>query len=213
MTTETMTLTQALSELKILDKRISYEITSGVFCGCKKHVDAKFQGVSIEDAKKNMRAAYDKTTNLIARRTAIKKALTQANATTEVTVAGKTMTIAEAIFMKSGIDMQKLFLKSMATQYENNVRTADNFNGIKLTEACDRYIGSLYGNEASSENRAAEIDDVRTRFIENQTMEVFSGFPIKEVIENMKDEIDSFEANVDSAITIANSTKTITIEY
>lgn len=40
MTTETMTITKALSELKILDKRISDEICESQFCACQQTFSA-----------------------------------------------------------------------------------------------------------------------------------------------------------------------------
>lgn len=214
MTTEKMTLTQALATLKVIDKRTQFEIDHGLYCGTKKHADTVFNGMPVEDAKKAMLATYDKVTSLINRRHAIKKALTQANAETKITVAGKTMTIAEAIYLKSAIRINKEFLKAMVTSYNLSVAAAHNNNDIALSNACDKYIQSLFGNTTdTTNNSSAVIAEARAKFIESQTSEVFSGFPIADVIEQMKDSIDAFEADVDAAITVANSTTTITIEY
>lgn len=98
MTKETMTITKALSELKLLDKRISDEICKTQFCAANKHFQRTLNGKSITDAKKDMLSVYNKITDLINRRNGIKKALTLANATTSVTINGQKMSIAEAIY-------------------------------------------------------------------------------------------------------------------
>ena len=215
MTTEKMTLTQALSELKIISNRLHYEIENATFCGVKKHMDTNVKGVSVDEAKKSMQASFDKVTNLINRQEAIKKALTKANAETSIVVAGKPMMIAEALYLKKGLDGRKELLKRLVNQYNSAVKTANSDN-IAIASACAQYVQNVYGKDSttpSSPDRAAEIEAFRKQFLENQSSEIFSGFDIKETIEKMKDEIDAFEANVDSAITIANSTTVITIEY
>lgn len=76
MTNEKMTIHQALCELKILDKRIPTLIKDARFVVENKHSNTKINGVSIEEAKNDFKASYDKITDLIKRRKAIKRAVT-----------------------------------------------------------------------------------------------------------------------------------------
>lgn len=52
MTTERMTVHEALAELKMLDKRITDKINRNSFCYAVKHNADKINGLSIEDMKR-----------------------------------------------------------------------------------------------------------------------------------------------------------------
>lgn len=213
MTKETMTITKALSELKILDKRIESEICDTQFCAANKHFQRTLNGKLIADAKKEMQSAYDKITALIDRRNAIKKALTLANATATVTVNDKKMTVAEAIYFKtSGISLEKNLLNEMSSQYDLVTSTLFKNNGDKLAKECEQYITNTFGTKETRTDNA-EIEAARQSYIESNTYDIVEGFDIKKAIETLKDKIDKFEAEVDAAITVANATTEIIIEY
>ena len=92
-----MSLHRALSELKTLDKRIHKQIDDSKFVGVK-HKNKKVN--LFQDEKEFIREAkadYQSIIDLITRKQKIKKAIVEANANTKVTVAGKEMTIADAI--------------------------------------------------------------------------------------------------------------------
>lgn len=213
MTTEKMTITKALSELKLLDKRISDDICEAQFCAANKHFQRTLNGKSIDTAKKEMQSVYDKITSLINRRNAIKKALTLANATTTVTIGEQTMTIAEAIYFKTqGIENDKLLLSTMSEQYNRVVYILNQNNGDKLSKECEQYITNTFGTkETRTDNE--EIEKARQSYIESNTYDIIEGVDTKKTIESLKGKIDKFEAEVDAAITVANATTEITIEY
>lgn len=100
MTTETMTIHKALCELKTLDSRIKKAIEGSVFVFANKHSNAKVSGKTISAYSDEVKSAYQSACDLIARRDAIKRAVTLSNATTKVTIGGQEYTIAEAIEMK-----------------------------------------------------------------------------------------------------------------
>lgn len=109
MTTEKMNVHKALAELKILDDRIIKAINSVEACISNKHSNTKVKGVDIKVYTGVMKSSYDKATDLIKRREAIKRAVVLSNAVTKVTVADKEYTVAEAIEMKNhGMDFKKL---------------------------------------------------------------------------------------------------------
>lgn len=213
MTTETMTITKALSELKILNKRIRDEITSAIFCDANKHVMRTIRGKSIATAQAEMQGNYDKITSLINRNNAIKKAVTKANASTIVNIGGEQMTIAEAIYMKNeGIDNLKTLLATMSVQYARAQDTIQRNNGDNLTKACEDYIVKLFG---AGENKSVSLDIevAKSKYIEENTFDLIEGVDTAKAIETLKNKIDTFEAEVDAAITVANATTTIEISY
>lgn len=101
MTTETMTIHKALCELKTLDSRIKKAIEGSVFVFANKHSNAKVPGKTISAYSDEVKSAYQSACDLVARRDAIKRAVTLSNATTKVTIGGQEYTIAEAIEMKT----------------------------------------------------------------------------------------------------------------
>lgn len=94
MTTEKMTIYKALAELKIIDSRIEKAITNGTFCLANKHSDEKEKGVPLKECERSMQGDYDKSTDLINSRNAIKRAVVLSNAVTTANVGSDTYTIA-----------------------------------------------------------------------------------------------------------------------
>lgn len=213
MTTEKMTITKALSELKLLDKRISDEICDAKFCAANKHFQRTLDGKPVDTVKKEMQSAYDKITALIDRRNAIKKALPLANATTLVTIGEQKMTVAEAIYFKTqGIENDKLLLSAMSEQYNRTLNILNQNNGDKLSKECEQFITNTFGTKETRTD-TAEIDKMRQSYINDNTYDIVEGINVKETIEKLKNKIDKFEAEVDAAITVANATTEIEIEY
>lgn len=213
MTNEKMTITKALSEMKILDKRINEEISGACFCTHNKHIMKTCNGKPIATTKAEMTGVYDKITNMIARLNAIKKAVTQANATVKIKINDTEMTIAEAIYYKTtGVIKEKMLVNAISNQYQRSVNTINQNNGDNLTKACEDYITKLFG---SKENRTetSDVETVKTKYIEENTLDLIEGYDTKKIIENLKDKIDNFEAEVDAAITVANATTEIEISY
>ena len=213
MNTETMTITKALSELKLLSKRIDSEIPNSKFCTVNRHSLRNVNGKPIETAKKEMQGSYDTIVSLIARNNAIKKAVTKANALTEITVNGEKMTIAEAIYYKkTGIDYEKELLTTLSIQYDQAVNVLNRENGEKLSKSCEEYLTKMFGTKEVRTD-PNEIKQVQDEYMTGNTVDLIEGIDVKKAIETLKNKIDAFEAEIDAQITIANSTTTITIEY
>ena len=119
MTKETMSVHKALSELKIMENRITNAIGTGTYCIENKHSNEKIKGVLIDDYKKVMQGNYDKATDLIKRYNAIKKAVVLSNAKTTVMIGEKEYTVAEAIYMNNhGVQFDELLLLELRQQYQ-----------------------------------------------------------------------------------------------
>lgn len=214
-TTQTMTVTEALSELKILDKRIDDAIRNGLFCTTATTSTAKISGKSREEAIATMQGDYDRICSLISRNNAIKAALTESNAKTTIDIDGKTYTIAEAIYHKTvGIEMKKKFAKALADQYKNCIATIDRNNGDNLLRKCEDHIIELYGGKDVVSNMSVDtINAAREAFKANNSLELVQGVDVKRKIEELNDEIAAFESKVDAAITIKNATTSITFSF
>ena len=213
MTRETMTIHKALTELKILDGRIKKEIQSGSYCAANKHSNVKINGIQIEDFKKAAQGTYDKVSDLINRRKAIKKAVVLSNAKTTVKIADAEYTVAEAIEMKNhGIEFEALLINAMDSQYRQAQAEVNRQNGNNLEERADQYVTAIYGQKEGKTN-SADIEKVRKDFLEANSYEIIDPINIPEKVDTLRQKIDAFMAEVDSALSVSNALTEITIEY
>lgn len=212
-TIETMTVHKALAELKLLDNRIVKAISEGCFCIENKHSNEKINGVSVEEFEKTMQGDYDKATDHINRRKAIKKAVVASNAITKVKVADTEYTVAEAIEMKNhGVEMETMLVNVMRRQYNNAQAEIKRQNGKDLEARADSYVTAIYGSKEGKAN-TDDIEKVRKDFLEANSYELLDPINVLGKIENMEKRINDFMAEVDAALSVSNALTDITIEY
>ena len=217
MTKETMTVHKALAELKILDARI-FNATSGItFVAAKKVSDKKIGGVLVETLKKDMKSDYQSVTDLIARRTAIKRAVVLSNAKAKVVIGGETYTVAEAIEMKNhGLMAKRDLLDVMVRQYEKARAEVAKHEGEWIEAKAEQYIMNFLQSqpkEAKTTKDSEVVKRLREEYIANNTYELVDPLDIGNEIKVLSDWIDAFTADVDSQLSVSNATTTITVEY
>ena len=213
MTTEKMTIHKALAELKLLDSRIEKAIAEGIYCVANKHSNDKIGGIPINEYIKVMQGGYDKATDLINRRKAIKRAVVLSNAVTKVSVAGVEYTVAEAIEMKNhGVDFEKLLMNTMQKHYNMAQMQIKQENGKDLEERAEQYVAAIYGQKEGKAN-TADIEKVKNDFLTANQYELVDPLHVFDKIENLEKKINDFMAEVDSALSVSNALTEITIEY
>jgi len=213
MTTEKMTIHKALCELKTLESRIQKGINDCVFVFANKHANIKVSGMSVGEYSNEVKSKYQSVSDLIARRDAIKRAVTLSNATTKVTIGGKEYTVAEAIEMKNhGIPLKQLLLKKLDNDNRKARHLSDENNGQLLELRADEYIKSLYGN-VDMKGASDEIKKTRADFVTAQTMEIIDPIGVTAEMERLDAEINGFTVEIDSALSVSNALTEITVEY
>lgn len=213
MTTEKMTVHKALCELKTLDSRIQKAIGESVFVFANKHSNNKVSGMGIGEYSAEIKAKYQSVCDLLARRDAIKRAVTLSNASVKVTIGGKEYTVAEAIEMKNhGIPREQMLLKKLDGDNKKARRLSDENNGEILEMRADEYVKSLYGN-VDMKGASEEIKKVRADFISAQTMEIVDPIGIASEMERLDEEITTFVVEIDSALSVSNALTELEISY
>ena len=213
MTTEKMTIHEALSELKVIGKRISNEIDGTVFVMTNKHSNTKIGGKSLDEVKDNIKSKYQKIMDLIRRRDSIKKAIVQSNATTMVNISGQDMTVAEAIeYKNSGIAFKEEFLSYLSIQYDKAITTINHNNGDTIEAKADDYVIKMYGNKDSGIANDV-IETAKKNYIENNSLDMIDPLNVSKIITDLHDEINRFRTKVDSALSVSNATTMIEISY
>lgn len=209
---EKMTVHEALAELKVLDARIQKKIGDTTFVVSNKHSNTRIAGATLQEFSLAAQAEYNSIRTLINRRNAIKRAVTRSNAIQTVQIAGKEYTIAEAIEMKNhGLENLGQLKYHLETQLAKAQREADKENST-LSNRVEQYISSICPG-TDKKNLSEEIMKLQAEFIINQTTELVDPLKVASKIDELNNQIDTYLAKVDSALSVSNALTEIEIEY
>ncbi len=210
-----MTVHEALSELKVLGSRIEKEVASNAYILCNKHANTKIDGVTIADANEQMKASLQRVTDLINRRNAIKRAITISNATTNVTLSKDngstiTMTVAELIeYRNVGITYLEKLLNTLSTQYNAVISNVKRHNDSICSDA-DRYVTQLFGNKDGLSEDV--IENTRKAYIDANTYDTLDPNKVLAKISELQAELDFYNTKVDAALSTSNAITVIEFE-
>lgn len=217
MTNEKMTVHKALAELKTMDDRISKAIRSTTYVLAVKHSAEKINGVKVNDFKDQMRSGYQKVTDLIKRRDAMKRAVVLSNATTKVKIGDTEYTVAEAIEMKNhGMDFRSELLRVMSNEYTNAQNELARNGGEAIEKKAEQYVLAVIAAQPKDSKMSVDSDAMkalRQTYIENNTYDLVDPMGIAKVMETLDTEINEFNAEVDAALSVSNALTIIEFEY
>ena len=217
MTKETMTVHKALAELKTIDDRIAKAINEGVYVLANKHSNEKINGASITDFKNQMKAHHNKVSDLMNRRNAIKRAVVLSNAQTKIVVDGKEMTIAEAIDAKNhSMQLQTKYITMLSAQLRRAQDTIAMNSGEPLERKAEQHVLAVIQAQPKDSKMAVDSDvmkNLRKAYIENNTYDLIDPLEVAKLIDVMAKEIDAFNVEIDSALSVSNALTIIEIEY
>jgi hypothetical protein len=207
----TIIVAQALKDLKTLDSKIKRAVNEGMFVGVQVGNKPINDHIAIDTFNKNAQSSFQSVSDLISYRDKLKAAIVQSNATTKLTVAGVEMLRCDAIEKKESIQYKKDFLTKLRQQYAHAVQRvqAENMNAQAKAE---KQIETTYGkaDQRKSDDAQAIMAQMKA-FMDYNGAKLVDPLQIKEVIDNMTQEIEDFEADVDVALSISNATTTIEV--
>ncbi len=213
MNEKTMNVHQALAELKLLDKRIQDAIRNPVWVIPNEHGNTVINGVKLVNVIDEMRANFQKVTDLIAYRDALKRAVVQSNAVTKVTIAGVEYTVAEAIDAKNhGMAALIALRNRMLHDYEQARSTAEIQNGSRLEGRASEFIRSMTG-QTVTKDMTEEMRRMRDDFITAHTTELIDPIGVRKVAADLDETITAFTAEVDAVLSTSNSLTEITVRW
>lgn len=204
-----MTIHRGLAELKLIDARIEKQTAElnpvGIYQDGK-----KIGGIfSLDEFGKDAQSKYDSVTDLIARKHAIKSAIVAANASTDVTVGGKTMKIADAISFKASIPVKKALLNKLrsslnsATSNLNRANEQVQINAKQLLEAA-------VGKDTSKVDETT-IASIQGPYIKANEAHLADPLKVSEKIAALEKEIGDFETELDASLSEINATTFIEV--
>lgn len=209
MNTKKLSVNRALIELKTVEDRITNAIGRAVFVVANKDTNKVIGGKTLDEVKTQTKANLDSVQGLIAYRDALKKAIVMSNASTNVEVANKVMTVAEAIEKKSSIEYQKVLLQEMATQLSRAKREVEN-QKAKAENGLETFLKASLGDEGAKD--AALVESLTKQYFAQREYSLVSGFDVEKLYNEMSDELSAFEADVDGALTDCNSLTVIEVQ-
>lgn len=211
MTTEKMTIHRALAEKKMLDKKRNEALLTTVFVTHSTKGADSVGGIKKDKMSENICSDYQQIMDWERRSNAIYKAVTDSNAVTQVTIAGETMTVAQAIGMKNyAVVFLQDMLHVMSEQYANAQVKVANSNAT-LEERANKRITAAFG--AVTSNNADDVEQTKQSFINSETAVLIDPLNIGEKISALRDRIDAFMSEVDAVLSESNAVTTIEITY
>lgn len=207
-----ITVTEALKELKLYNSRIYKAIADAEFVGAaKKNSDLighKKKSTYEDDAN----SSYDSIMAMIENRDALKSAIVNSNAITQVEIGGITMTVAAAIEKKASIEYDKSFLRAMKEQFYSAVSTVAREN-TKVDNQCDKLIETQLSGDNKQKLDKVDIEAFTAPYRKQREFAIVDPLNIEKKIAELESRIDVFEAEVDTKLNVSNALTTIEIDF
>lgn len=193
-----MSITQALPELKLLEKRIS-KVSDTIPSWCK--VATNGAPVDKEKHKRETEAYLQSFTDLMKRRDAIKRAIILSNAVSNVRIGQWEGTVAEAIEYKTSIRMKRSLLEGMKMSLQLRRGEHEQLKA-QVDGRLERLLQSELGKDVKTNPET--ITALTNSFRENNKVELVDPLDLAARVSTLEEELDAFETNVDWVLSESN---------
>ena len=204
-----ISITKALRELKTLDARILKKINETTFAASKKPKENIRGFKTVEGFEKEAKESIQSIKDLMDRRKKNKKSIVESNATTIVEVSGVKMTVADAIERKNFIEIEKILLRKMNTDYAQSQEKVEVNNEI-AQDRLDTQLNNMISKDGKTDLTA--VEGYKKLFWESEETKLIDPIHVKEIATKMALDIESFEDDVDVALSEINARTLITIK-
>ena len=202
--TRKISITEALTELKLYDQKINKALSNVDFIGCKKKSADKVGSFKTENFVANAKAEYQSVSDLIENRHKLKKAIVDSNANTIVEIGGKKYTVAAAIEYKTSIMYDKMKLQTMKSQWNAATNIIQKENN-RVDAQVDKMLETFLGKDSEKKVSEADLSAISDPYREKNEWELVDPLNLYAEIQALEAKIDAFEADVDVRLSISNS--------
>lgn len=206
---EKMTIHRALSELKLIDAKIEKQIGEIVPVGFYQKGKLIYNHITEVEFAAAAQSRFDSVTALIARKTAIKSAIVQANGVTKVSVAGKQMTIADAINAKAVVKFKKALIEKLKAGHRAALADLNKQNAI-VEANVQRILEATFGKENVKVSES-DMEAVRKPYMSANEFHLFDPLKVLAIVDEMEKDVSDFEAEVDAVLSEINAVTIIEI--
>ena len=198
MTTKTISVARALADYKTLTKRIADEVSRSQFVYTTQGQGAtkKVVGFAMtaEQAASASQSCIDRINALLKNQRAIRAAITVSNATTQITVAGLTMSVAEALELGKEITTREIFVQNLNRQLDDATRKVAAHNSSSIPK---------FDSAVANVDKAA-LETAMAAMVGALGMEVVNQKSLMDTSKKISTEIIELRENVNFAINESN---------
>lgn len=211
-----------MTKVKNLDKQITSATVNSVFVSFKGELTKPADGA--DQASRKFQSIKD----MIRYRSALKSAIIASNAVTPVTIGGQTRTVAEAIEERKSIQQRRYLLAQLKHQHSEAVSSVDqqNTRARQQLESPGSATAVGYNDWDSAPvrrqrgTRSPQVSDTGTGRLNDEYMkmhmkmhgvELYDPINIKKQIEELESYINTFDEDIDVALSESNATTLLTV--
>lgn len=206
---EKMTIHRALAELKTLDKRIDSKTESLKPVGFNVDGGKVNKRYELSEFAKQVSSDLQSINDLILRKVRLKSAIVKANSETLVNIAGKEMTISDAISYKQVLNMKKLLKNSLEVELLKTLTIIEKANATVESNALKIAENALQKDNVKITDK--DVLNVTEPYLKKNLCELVDPLKIEVKIKELQEDIDSFELEVDATLSEINATTYIEI--
>lgn len=203
-----ITLTEALATLKVLRAKQDNLVRTGTFVGVSARDKVGSQAKEVASAQ--FQSEFDRLKAFSAKIQEIGAKLYEANSKTTVVVAGKTYTLAEAIYRKGHTSEEAERIRVLKAALQRAEATAAKAKETAEKRA-DQQVETLLAGRSKDTSVADLAVEMRTKLIADEKIEVIDPNKLADYILAAEEDLVSFSTEVDVAISLVNATTKITV--
>ena len=111
-----------------------------------------------------------------------------------------------------GISFEKMLLRDMKQQYAKELAFIEIQNGDKLEQNANAYVMGLCGNK-DMKNLSEDAEADKKKYIASNSFDLVDPLNCDQKIKELESKIDSFMAEVDSALSVSNAVTILEVSY
>ena len=203
-----ISITRALVTIKNMSAKIDSAIKSGTYLDITvgRNQNKKLSSAStltLAEVGNKIQASYDTVNSLISGRAALKAKIVLSNATTNVTLGGRVMSVAEAIELKASVAHKEGFLLKLRTELHQKQTLVNNHNNA-LQATIDSLVAATYG---SDKTKISDVDvkSITTAQLDQREAALLDNMSIEKQIAELTDEINMIKTELDFVLSESNS--------
>lgn len=203
-----ITITRALTKTKTLQKSIMSDLKSKHFIISLKKSEENNSQSQCERIKANQQSISDRFDTIVK----IKTLIAESNLNSTVEVAGKKITVTEALAIKELMSLKKEYLRELRSQYADAKREVES-SEYSIERTLDSNVSNI-----SSDTDSSQVKDHVDKL--KESLEYSMGKIItscnnknpEDYIEEVKNKIESFEEEIDFVLSEHNALTSIEID-
>lgn len=216
-TVKKITITEALAEIKSIKARIAEYPVRGMFIDAANKASGNRcinSKMSRDEASVRIKSDYDSYIQLCQNLIKIKSSLFKTNATTMIDVAGKQMTILEAIHLKSILESRRLLYSTMKSQYLAVSTKISSIADAVEKDVIDS-VNLRFGGDKAAKNSDNYDETLKTSLasvVEMRVPTLVDPIGLAQNLSNMEAEDEKMIKTIDFVLSITNAKTEIEVE-